>query len=151
MRPDFDDVVKELQEKIFDEAKETLGEEGFQRWRNPLYNGKLEDADSHARITGKCGDTMEVFLIFEGDRVKRATFTTDGCGSSTVCGSFAVEMAVGKSAEQLCEITGEKILKRLGRFPKEDEHCAFLAEETLHEALNNYMIARRDENAQKIE
>jgi len=58
MRPDFDVVVEELQEKIFDEAKDALGEEGFQRWRNPLYNGKLEDADAHARITGKCGDTI---------------------------------------------------------------------------------------------
>lgn len=146
MRPDFDAVVKELQGKIFDEAKDALGEEGFQRWRNPLYNGKLENADSHARITGKCGDTMEVFLIFEGDRVKRASFITDGCGSSTVCGSFAVEMAIGKSTDQLCEITGEKILERLGRFPKEDEHCAFLASETLQEALNNYMTSRRDGN-----
>jgi NifU-like protein involved in Fe-S cluster formation len=142
MRPDFDAVVEELQEKIFDEAKDAFGEEGFQRWRNPLYNGKLEDADSHARITGKCGDTMEVFLIFEGDRVKRASFITDGCGSSTVCGSFAAEMAIGKSTDQLCEITGEKILERLGRFPKEDEHCAFLAAETLQEALNNYMTSR---------
>jgi NifU-like protein involved in Fe-S cluster formation len=150
MRPDFDVVVEELQEKIFDEAKKALGEEGFQRWRNPLYNGKLEDADSHGRITGKCGDTMEVFLIFEGDRVKRASFITDGCGSSTVCGSFAVEMAIGKSTDQLCEITGEKILERLGRFPKEDEHCAFLAAEALQEALNNYMTSQRDENDQKM-
>ncbi len=61
---------------------------------------------------------------------------TDGCGSSTVCGSFTVEIAIGKSFDQISEITGEEVLKKNGRFPKEEEHCAFLAVETLQEAFN---------------
>jgi hypothetical protein len=31
------------------------------------------------------------------------------------------------------------ILEKLGRLPEEDRHCAFLAAETLQEALNQYM------------
>jgi nitrogen fixation NifU-like protein len=41
------------------------------------------------------------------------------------------------------EITGETILQVLGGLPKEDEHCAFLAAETLQEALEDYMKKAR--------
>ncbi len=36
--------------------------------------------------------------------------------------------------------TGETLLKILGSFHEEKRHCAFLAAETLQEALNDYMI-----------
>ncbi len=139
MSDDIDAFVENLQKQIFDETKEAFGEAGFQRWRNPQYSGKLDNFDAHARITGKCGDSMEIFLKFKDDRVEEASYVTDGCGSSTVCGSFAVEMAIGKDPDQISEITGEDVLKKIGRFPKEDEHCAFLAAETLQEALRSYM------------
>ena len=137
----FDTFVENLQEQIFNETKEAFGEAGFQRWRKPLYNGKMENPDAYARVTGGCGDSIELFLKFENNRVTDASYTTDGCGSSTVCGSFTAEMAIGKNPDELSEITGEAVLKKIGRFPKDDEHCAFLAAETLQEALNNYMIA----------
>jgi nitrogen fixation NifU-like protein len=82
---------------------------------------------------------MQIFLKFQGDRVTEATFQTDGCGSSTVCGSFAAELALGRSPEELTEITGESILDILGGLPEEDRHCAFLAAGTLQEALDSYM------------
>jgi len=138
---DLDEFVDKLQEQIFDEAKEAYGEKGFQRWRNPLYNGRLENPDAHARITGKCGDTMEIFLKFENDCVKEVSYVTDGCGSSTICGSFVAEMAFGKTSDGLSEITGEDVLKKIGMFPEEDKHCAFLAAETIQEALRIYMVS----------
>ncbi|MFH1980740.1 MAG: iron-sulfur cluster assembly scaffold protein [Pseudomonadota bacterium] len=138
----FDAFIDNLQEQIFDETRKAFGEAGFQRWRNPRYRGPMADPDSHARVTGKCGDTMEIFLKFENGRVKHAAYLTDGCGSSTVCGSFAAEMAIGRNPDELTAITGEAILGKIGTFPEEDRHCAFLAAETLHEALNRYMIAR---------
>jgi nitrogen fixation NifU-like protein len=79
--------------------------------------------------------------------VKEATFQTDGCGSSTVCGSFAAELAHGRNPDEIAEITGEMILGVLGGLPEEDRHCAFLAAETLQEALDDYMrIQRKREN-----
>ena len=144
MRDNIDAFVDRLQEQIFTETRHAFGEAGFQRWRNPLYRGPLAEADAHAKLTGNCGDTMEIFLKFENDRVSAAAYLTDGCGSSTVCGSFAAEMAHGKHPDELMEITGEAILETIGRFPEEDRHCAFLAAETLQEALNQYMLARQE-------
>ena len=144
MADDFDTFVDQLQEQIFDETRDAFGEAGFQRWRNPQFRGPLADADSHARVKGSCGDTMEIFLKFENGRVSEAAYLTDGCGSSTVCGSFAAEMAFGKSPEELTDITGDAILEKLGRFPEEERHCAFLAAQTLQEAVERYMIAQRE-------
>jgi nitrogen fixation NifU-like protein len=82
---------------------------------------------------------MEMFIVFKNGRVKTATYTTDGCGASTVCGSFTVEMAIGKTPDEVAGITGEKVLAAIGTFPEEDRHCAFLAAETLQTALDAYM------------
>ncbi len=138
----FDNFVQELQDQIYEETREEYGEAAYQRWRNPLYIGRLPDPDAHSSIKGTCGDTIEIFLKFENGHVKEASFITDGCGSSMVCGSFAAEMSMGKYPEGLFEITGEAILDKLGEFPEEDKHCAFLAAETLHKAANDYMIKK---------
>jgi len=136
----LDRLVDKLQEEIFEDTKKVYGDIGFQRWRKPRYRGKMQNPDAHGKITGQCGDTMEIFLKFENDRVKNASFVTDGCGSSTVCGSFAAEMALQKDPDEITEITGEAILNKLGKFPKEEEHCAYLAAETLQKALQIYMM-----------
>ena len=136
----LDDFVHELQEKIYEEAKDTYGEEAFQRWLNPINRGPMEDPDGYAVLTGSCSDTMQIFLKFKEGIVSEATFQTDGCGSSSMCGSFAAEMALGKDPDKLLTITGDVIIERFGGLPKEEEHCAFLAAETLQEALNDYMI-----------
>jgi nitrogen fixation NifU-like protein len=143
MAEEFDDFARSLQSQIYEETREAYGQVAFERWRKPLYVGVMPNPEGYGRVTGTCGDTMEIFLRFEKGRVKEATFQTDGCGSSTVCGSFAAELAHGKNPEELTEITGELILDVLGGLPKEDRHCAFLAAETLQEALDYHMRKQR--------
>ncbi len=139
MSDDFDAFVEALQEQIYEEARRDYGEVAYERWRNPRYAGVLKDPDGRGRLTGSCGDTMEIFLRFQGGRVEQATYRTDGCASSAVCGSFAAELALGKAPDELAEISGETILEVLGGLPEADRHCAFLAAETLQEALDAYM------------
>ena len=143
MADEFEDFVRSLQSQIYEETREAYGEVAFERWLKPMYVGVMRDPDGYGRVTGTCGDTMEIFLRFEKDRVKAATFRTDGCGPSTVCGSFTAEMAIGKTPEEILEITGETIMETVGSFPKEEAHCAFLAAETLQEALDDYMRKQR--------
>jgi nitrogen fixation NifU-like protein len=143
MSNDLDDFVQDLQGQIYEETRAAYGDVAFERWLNPLYMGTIDNPDGYGCLTGSCGDTIQVFLKFENDQVQEASFLTDGCGASAVCGSFAAELALGKSPDELVEITGDAILKILGGLPKEDEHCAFLAGETLQEALNEYMIKQK--------
>jgi nitrogen fixation NifU-like protein len=140
MNETLDEFAKNLQERIFEDTRNAYGEKAYQRWLNPVYMGTIKEPDGFARVKGKCGDTMEIFLKFENGRVKEASYGTDGCGSSNICGSYAAEMAIGKNPDEIITITGETILLELGRFPVEEHHCAFLAAETLQEALNDYMV-----------
>ena len=135
----LDEFVNQLQEQIFDEAREAFGEKGFHRWRNPRYNGRMADPDARARLTGSCGDTMEIYLKFDKGRVADASYFTDGCASSGICGSFASELAIGRDPDGLAEITGDAVLETIGRLPPEDRHCADLAAEAVGAALDDYM------------
>ena len=138
----LDDFIRQLQDQIYEETRAAYGQKGFERWLNPLYRGTLENPNGYARISGSCGDTMQIFLRFENDRVEEATFQTDGCGSSSVCGSFAAELALGKNPDELAEVAGETILQILGGLPEEEQHCAYLAAEALQAALDHYMRSR---------
>jgi nitrogen fixation NifU-like protein len=133
-------VLDGIQEKIFVETQQIYGEKGLNRWRNPQFNGRLDNADAYGSITGKCGDTMEIFLCFDNNRVCKASSLTDGCFSSRLCGSFAAELAIGKNPEELFNLTGEDVLKAIGTFPEEEMHCAYLAVKTMQEAVNAYMV-----------
>lgn len=137
---EFEKLVEQLQNQSFDDARAAFGEKGFDRWRSPRFNGVLQDADSHARIRGECGDTMEIYLKFSNDRVQKASYVTDGCGSSGLAGSFTAELAHGKNPEELFDLEPGDILNEIGTFPDKDQHCATLAILTLREALNSYLI-----------
>jgi nitrogen fixation NifU-like protein len=139
MNNNLDDFLDKLQDEIFEEAKQALGERGFDRWRNPKFNGRMDDADAWARVKGDCGDTMEIYLKFENNRVCRASYFTDGCASSMVSGSFAAELTLGRDPDEITDIDAQAVLDAIGRLPEEDMHCATLAAGAVQEALNNYM------------
>jgi nitrogen fixation NifU-like protein len=134
--------VEELKKDILEETKRAYGEKVYRRWREPLHEGSLADPDGYACRRSSCGDSMEFFLKFDGERVSQASFRTAGCGASVVCGSYAAEMALGQSPKEILEITAESILERLGGLPREEEAMAALAAKTLHAALYDFMDTR---------
>ncbi len=139
MTDSLDAFAGRLQERINQEVMETYGAEVYERWRNPRFAGPMESPTGFGRITGNCGDTMQIFLCLEDGVVSKASYVTDGCGCSAVCGSVACELAVNKKAERLSAITGETILDVLGGLPEDNVHCAFLAAEALQAALEACM------------
>jgi len=139
MTDKLDTFVEELQNQIYEETRETFGEKVYRRWREPLYMGAMDNPDGHANLRGTCGDSIELFLRIADDRITAASFLTDGCSTSIVCGSYAAEMALGKTVDEISAISGEAILEALGGLPEENEHCAYLAAASLQAALDSYM------------
>jgi nitrogen fixation protein NifU and related proteins len=140
----MDDVAHELnmdakvEKSGEDEAAST--EAAFFKWLYSLQWQNSKAPDSHACLTGKCGETIEMFLNFNGEQIKEAAYLTNGCISSRVCAALAAQMAQGKTPDEVVGITAQSILDLLGDFPKGEEHCAFLAVEALQEALHNFML-----------
>ena len=118
----------------------TPGQLSVLQWLHSLQWKGAGEPDGHACLTGKCGETIEIFLTFNGERVKEAAYLTNGCISSKVCAALAAHMARGRTPDEVTEITAQSILEFLGEFPKSEEHCAFLAAETLQEALHRHML-----------
>lgn len=137
---DFDALVDSFQKESFDDAREAFGDIGFERWRNPKYNGPLKDAGCQAALKGKCGDTIEIFLKFTNDTVEKASYVTNGCASSQLAGSFTAELALGHTAEELFSLTPTDVLNKIGKLPDNDQHCTELAIQVLHECVNSYLI-----------
>jgi nitrogen fixation NifU-like protein len=104
--------------------------------------GPLQGFHAHARVEGGCGDTMEFWVALDGDRIIKASFTTDGCATSVACGSAAAAMSRGLSLLEANHIRPIDVLDALGvlNTPEADEarHCAVLAVEALGEALEAY-------------
>ena len=142
MSDTLDAFLDDLQSQVFEETRETLGEEACKRWRNPVHFGKMEDPSTQAGLTGSCGDSLTVYLKIENARVKTASFTTDGCASSQICGDVACEFAEGKSIEDAGLVDGKDVLQVLGGLPEDNKHCAYLAAETLREAVRKYLGKR---------
>ncbi len=135
----LDDFLNTMQAEIDAEALAEYGPTAFARWKKPLYMGSMPDADACGRVTGTCGDTIQVYLRVAGGRVEEASFTTDGCGPSAICGSFAAELSLGQKIEDLADFAGETILERVGGLPEDDQHCAFLAASAVRAAVDDIM------------
>jgi NifU-like protein involved in Fe-S cluster formation len=140
MSGDIDVLIQKFQEEMLKQARENYGDAFLQRWQHPMYMGALAGADVSSSLKGTCGDTILISLKFRNGSVEKASFQTDGCAPSIVCGSYAAELSIGKSPEELLEISAETIVNAIGRLPQEVQHCAFLAAATVHSAVDKYII-----------
>jgi len=133
-------VTREMQEMILADLRRTYSAVVIDHWQHPRNFSTLEAPDGYARMTGICGDTMEIYLKIRDEKVAACTFQTDGCGTTIVCGSVATELASGKTIiETLGAVSAEGILRILGGLPESSVHCAQLASETLRRALADYL------------
>jgi NifU-like protein involved in Fe-S cluster formation len=104
-----------------------------------VLNPRLERPDGKARLTGSCGDTMEIRLRFSQGCVAAISHMTTGCLYSVNCLEAAANLAKGKTPEEALDIDPDSIQKAIGGLPKDHMHCATLAVATLQEAINDYM------------
>jgi nitrogen fixation NifU-like protein len=111
---------------------------------NPRNVGLIPNPDGQARITGPCGDTMEIWLRVVDGVIERASFWTDGCGTTIAAGSIVTELAKGKRAVEAFRITQQDMLEALGGLPDESVHCALLAANTLREAVKDHLAYRNE-------
>jgi len=82
---------------------------------------------------------MEFWIQVIQKQVDRVGFTTTGCGPSRAAGSMATELALNKPLREAGFIEQADILEALGGLPRDSEHCALLATNTLKAAIQDYL------------
>ena len=142
MSEDFDKAMDELQKSIIEDARKVYSEKVIERWLNPKYMGEMESPQGYGRVIGTCGDTVQIFLRIDNNKIIDARFITDGCATTIAAGGMACELAMGKPFREAFKITKEIILEQLGGLPDESIHCALLASDTLRAALTDYLQSR---------
>ncbi len=140
MADEFDPLEEDVMAQMREVYTETVIDHAF----NPRNAGSIPQADGHGSDDGGCGDTLQVWLKVNNDRIVNATFWTDGCGAIVACGSIATELARGKSVSQLMTMTQDEILTALGGLPDDQLHCADRAATTIRKAAADYLKSRRE-------
>jgi len=136
-------MADEVQAEILEDAAEAYSPEVIERWENPRNWGQVDGPDGFSRITGPCGETMQISLKVKRGRLGDVRFITDGCATSIASGSMATELAQGKAIKEAREITPEMIYDGVGGLPEESEHCAILAASALWSAIDNYLESKK--------
>jgi len=140
----FDDSFKELEKSVMEDMRRLYAEKVIEHFLNPRNLGQIQAPDGFGRVTGSCGDTMEIYLKTKNGKVTEATFMTDGCGPSIASGSMVTELVKGKSIAEALKISQNDILNALGGLPEESLHCALLAANTLREAVKDYLAFKNE-------
>ena len=134
---EFEELIKAEMRKIYSEV-------AIDHSMNPRNLGDMEDADGFGKVTGSCGDTMEIWVRVKNGTIADASFLTDGCGTSIASGSMVTEVVKQKSVSEAQRISQQDVLNALGGLPEESEHCALLAADTLREAIRDYLAMKKE-------
>jgi nitrogen fixation protein NifU and related proteins len=137
-------IRKEMTDLLFEKIKDLFSEKVIDYGTNPRNYGAIENPEGYAKITGPCGDTVEIFLRVKKGSIEDIRYTTDGCMTSHAAVSAATVMAKGKAPKDCIKINQSSILEHLGGMPDDAKHCALLAATTLHRALRNFAVGKKN-------
>jgi nitrogen fixation NifU-like protein len=139
-----DDLFKELEQSVTEDMKKAYSEKTIDHFLNPRNLGEILGADGLGRVTGSCGDTMEIYLKVKDSKIVNVSFWTDGCGPSIASGSMVTELVKGMSIADAEKITDQDLLGALGGLPADSIHCASLAADSLKEAIKHCLASKSE-------
>jgi NifU-like protein involved in Fe-S cluster formation len=113
-----------------------LGLWGLLHTRDKL---RQQSGAGRASITGACGDNILLNLHFREGRLVDGVQRTSGCAFSFSALQTAIQLAKGKTAEEVLRITPEVILQVVADLPHDHRHAADMAARALHEATKDYL------------
>lgn len=103
---------------------------------HPRRVGEIPDAHAVGRAENPaCGDTLQLHLKLDGDRIVDARFKALGCTSSIAASSFLTEWLVGRRIPEARALTNEALAAAMGGLPPGKVHCSVLAREALTACL----------------
>ncbi|MEA5037902.1 Iron-sulfur cluster assembly scaffold protein IscU [bioreactor metagenome] len=116
-------------------------EKVMDHFTNPRNVGMIENPSGVGEEGNpSCGDIMKMYLKVENDVIVDAKFQTFGCGAAIASSSMATEMIKGKTLEEAWTLSNKAVAEALDGLPPNKMHCSVLAEETIHKAINDYLI-----------
>ena len=114
-------------------------EKVMDHFENPRNVGEIKDADGVGEVgNAKCGDIMRMYIKVDGDIISDVKFKTFGCGSAVASSSMATELIMGKTIDEVMQLTNRAVVEALDGLPPVKVHCSVLAEQAIKAALLDY-------------
>ncbi|MFL5943395.1 MAG: Fe-S cluster assembly sulfur transfer protein SufU [Gaiellaceae bacterium] len=109
-------------------------------YKNPRGHGVIEDADAEAEGQNPlCGDEVSIYVAFgeDGETIDDVKFSGRGCAISQAATSMLMEMAKGRTADQVATLDKDELLDEIGvPLTPVRLKCAMLGLTTLKVALH---------------
>lgn len=96
---------------------------------------KLTHADGRGKKISDCGDSIEFFLMIEGNRIQSISYAHTGCLNTNACANAVIDLLDGKSLQEAWELDPQDVAEYLESLPENHFHCAELATGALYLAL----------------
>ncbi len=109
--------------------------------------GTIENPDGYGKRTGMCGDTIEIYLAIENDRIQKALFNINGCLNTSACANTVTHFAEGAPVDEAWKIDPQKVADYLQTLPSDHAHCAELAVGAFYLALADYQRKQKGDSA----
>jgi nitrogen fixation NifU-like protein len=106
-------------------------------YEQPYHRGHCQAAThAHEDDNPLCGDVVRVELDVNGDKVRQAWFSGDGCCISQAAASMLMQEVEGKSIAEAKQFSGEDMLRLFGaRLTPNRQKCCLLSWRVLQSAL----------------
>ena len=115
-------------------------EKVMEHFMHPRNVGEIPDADGVGEMGNPvCGDMMSFYIKVKDNRVTDVKFKTFGCGAAIAVSSMVSEMAIGKTLEEVRQITPQRVADELQGLPKNKFHCSNLGAQALNKAVDDYL------------
>ncbi len=121
-----------------EETELAVDERFLEHVTHPRNLGVLEHPSGQAHGVGVCGDSVEVAIRVEDDRIQEIRVQPHGCVYTVACASAVSELAQGRSIDEVLALGPEEVERVLGGLPEDHLHCARLAVNTLGEAVEDH-------------
>lgn len=112
----------------------------FRESRQPHNRRRMDKPDTFGVLCGECGDSIEIYLRLDGERIQEATFVTDGKEAIIACGSQLTRMVEGLTLDEASGMTADALIAALGGLPEPKHHCARLTVNALQEAIASWRM-----------
>lgn len=118
-------------------------EKVIEHFKNPKNVGEIEDADGVGEVGNPvCGDMMTFYIKVEDDKLIDIKYKTFGCVAAIAVSSMISEMAIGKTIDEVLEISNKMVAEALGGLPPNKYHCSNLGADALKAAIEDYKKKR---------
>ncbi len=108
-------------------------------YKHPRNSGEITGADHAHAANPLCGDELDFYLVFDGEKVSDVKFTGRGCTISVASASMLSEKLKGMEKSTVEKMTNEEIITMLG-VPVNPARmkCATLSLETVQQAIGHH-------------